>query len=126
MSHEIAMFASFLKQVKPLRKAASMSQRDLGELIGLDQGYVSRLERGAINPEAATLQAVAEALQMQIVFVPNRAISRVNSIISEYLAPPSGPHKPYEGSVLEDVFIPDGYDGEDDETPTRGATAAKQ
>jgi hypothetical protein len=80
----------------------------------------------AINPEAATLQAVAEALQMQIVFVPNQAISRVNSIISEYLAPPSGPHKPYEGSVLEDVFIPDGYDGEDNEAPTRRATAAKR
>ncbi len=115
------MFASFLKQVKPLRQAASLTQRELGELIGLDQGYVSRLERGVINPEAATLQAVAEALQMQIVFVPNKAIGRVNAIIADYLAPPSGARKPYEGSVLEDVFIPDGYDGEDDDASPRGA-----
>lgn len=125
-SLELGTVIAFLRQVKGLRKAASMSQRDLGKLIGLDQAYVSRLERGAINAEAATLQAVAEALQMQIVLVPNRAASRVNAIVAESLAQRPASYAPHEGSVLEDVFIPDGYDGEDDAPNDQIAAGAKR
>jgi transcriptional regulator with XRE-family HTH domain len=107
------MLIKFLHAIKKLRKAAGMTQAEFGSLIGMNQAYVSRLESGNHNPEAETLQAVAEALDAEIVFVPRRALGRVNAIINEYAAPRSGPTKPYEGSPVEDLFIPDGSDDED-------------
>lgn len=52
---------------------------------------------------------------MQIVFVLNKVIGCVNVIIVDYFVLFFGVCKFYEGLVLEDVFIFDGYDGEDDD-----------
>lgn len=107
------MVINFLHAIKKLRKAAGMTQSEFGSLIGMNQAYVSRLESGNHNPEAETLQAVAEALDAEIVFVPRRALGRVNAIISEYSTTRNGQTKPYEGTPVEDLFIPDGSDDED-------------
>lgn len=107
------MLLNFLRSIRTLRKAAGITQKEFGTLIGMNQAHVSRLESGNHNPEAATLQAVAEALEAEIVFVPRRVLGKVNAIIDEHVKPRSGPVRPYEGTVMEDLFIPDG-DGEDD------------
>ena len=106
------MFLPFLVGLKKLRKNRRMTQAELGMLIGIDQGYVSRLEGGRQNPQAETLQAVAEALDAEIVFVPRNLARRVHALIEEHLSPDAQTGRPYAGSVMDDIFIPDGDDGD--------------
>lgn len=115
------MLLNFLRSIRTLRKSAGLTQKEFGSLIGMNQAYVSRLESGNHNPEAATLQAVAEALEAEIVFVPRRVLGKVNALIDEHVKPRSAPARPYEGTAIEDLFIPDGGDDVDeDSTPPRG------
>lgn len=111
------MFFQFMVGLKKLRKSLRMTQSELGMLIGIDQGYVSRLETGKQNPQAETLQAIAEALEAEIIFVPKKLARRVHSIIDEHLSPPTQTKRPFAGNVMDDVFIPDG----DDEKSQRGS-----
>jgi transcriptional regulator with XRE-family HTH domain len=50
--------------VRRYREAAGLSQEDLAARIGVDQGYVSKLEAGARNPTIVTVWHVAEALKV--------------------------------------------------------------
>ena len=45
------------KNVRRMREETGLSQEDLGLMIQADQAYISRLERGILNP---TLQSLVE------------------------------------------------------------------
>ena len=47
-----------------------LTQAELAERCGIDQGDVSRIERGSVNPTARTLQRLADALDAKLQFVP--------------------------------------------------------
>jgi ribosome-binding protein aMBF1 (putative translation factor) len=49
-------------QVVELREKHGLTQAQLAELSGIDQGDISRIERGSTSPTARTLQRVADAL----------------------------------------------------------------
>lgn len=53
-------------QVIDLRLAHGLTQGQLAERCGVDQGDISRIERGATNPTARTLQRIAEALDADV------------------------------------------------------------
>ena len=55
-AYEIAM------QVIELREKHGLTQAELAVRCGIDQGDISRIERGATSPTARTLQRIAEAL----------------------------------------------------------------
>ena len=59
-AYEIAM------QVVALREQHSLTQAQLAERCKMDQGDISRIERGATNPTARTLQRIAEALDADL------------------------------------------------------------
>jgi transcriptional regulator with XRE-family HTH domain len=50
------------KNVRRYRKQAELSQEELAARIGVEQGYVSRLEAGKRNPTIVTIWHAAEAL----------------------------------------------------------------
>lgn len=52
------------------RKARSLTQPALSDLTGIQQAEISRIERGAANPTAATLLRLADALGQKLTFVP--------------------------------------------------------
>jgi DNA-binding phage protein len=52
------------------RKARSLTQPALSELTGIQQAEISRIERGAGNPTAATLLRLADALGHKLTLVP--------------------------------------------------------
>lgn len=52
------------------RKARSLTQPALSELTGIQQAEISRIERGAGNPTAATLLRLADALGQKLTLVP--------------------------------------------------------
>jgi transcriptional regulator with XRE-family HTH domain len=52
------------ERLRMKRLKLRLSQQKLGELIGQDQAYISRLERGVITDiTIATLERLADALQ---------------------------------------------------------------
>lgn len=55
-AHDIAM------QIVELRERNGLTQVELAERCGIDQGDISRIERGATSPTARTLQRIAEVL----------------------------------------------------------------
>lgn len=48
--------------VKALRREADLTQKQLGERIGLHETYISHIERGATNPTWAAISRLAEGL----------------------------------------------------------------
>lgn len=53
-------------QVVDLREKHGLSQAELALRCGIDQGDISRIERGATSPTARTLQRIAEALDADL------------------------------------------------------------
>jgi ribosome-binding protein aMBF1 (putative translation factor) len=53
-------------QVAELRERRGLTQADLAELTGIDQGDISRIERGSANPTERTLSRIADALGAQL------------------------------------------------------------
>jgi len=55
------------KNVRKLRTAAQLSQEEVAVRMGVEQTYVSGLERGVRNPTITTLDRAARALNVKIV-----------------------------------------------------------
>ena len=53
-----------------LRLAAGMSQQQLAATSGVAQADISRIERGQINPTAATLQTLGGPLGVTLDYIP--------------------------------------------------------
>jgi ribosome-binding protein aMBF1 (putative translation factor) len=53
-------------QVMELREKRGLTQAQLAERCGMDQGDISRIERGATSPTARTLQRIGDALEADI------------------------------------------------------------
>ena len=53
-------------QIIDLRERHSLTQAELAERCGMDQGDISRIERGSTSPTARTLQRIAQALDADV------------------------------------------------------------
>lgn len=53
-------------QLIALREQHGLTQAELAERCGIDQGDISRIERGATSPTARTLQRIADALDADV------------------------------------------------------------
>jgi len=54
------------KNVRIRREAMSLSQEQLGLRIEVDQAYISRLERGMLNPTVESLVDISLALKIDV------------------------------------------------------------
>jgi DNA-binding XRE family transcriptional regulator len=54
------------REVRELRKAHHLTQKQLAAASGIDQGEISRIERGQTNPTAGTLAALLAPLGARI------------------------------------------------------------
>jgi len=110
------MIYKFLTAIRDLRRSRHMTQGELANLIGTTQAYVSKAESGRINPETATLYAIAAALDSEIVFVPRKALVQVRNIVSSCLDSERNPTVARQAdSVIDELFIPDADDDDDDD-----------
>ncbi len=53
-------------QIIELRERHGLTQAELAERCGMDQGDISRIERGATSPTARTLQRIADSLDADV------------------------------------------------------------
>jgi transcriptional regulator with XRE-family HTH domain len=54
------------KKLQQLRKEHGLTQEKLGELSGLDRGYISGVERGVRNPAIRNIEKLAKALKIKV------------------------------------------------------------
>ena len=54
------------QRIKSLRTGKGLNQAELGKLLGLDQGTVSKMERGENEPTAKTLRLLREIFGVTI------------------------------------------------------------
>ena len=54
------------------RKAKNITQKELAEITGINQGDISRLENGSANPSLSTIKRLADGLGLtvKLEFVP--------------------------------------------------------
>ena len=54
-------------KVKEIRRMRKITQEKLSEIIGVDNGYISKLEVGQNFPSIGTLEKIAKALDVELV-----------------------------------------------------------
>lgn len=54
-------------EIKTLRKSQGLSQKQLGEKVGLERHSIGMIERGLASPSLPTLNRIAEALGCMLI-----------------------------------------------------------
>jgi len=72
------------------RRRAGLSQKALAAKVGADQSYVSKVERGAVDPQTSTLLEIARSLGLELMLVPRQLIPAVQALRRE-IAPDAPP-----------------------------------
>ncbi|SDA62151.1 helix-turn-helix transcriptional regulator [Sinorhizobium sp. NFACC03] len=101
----------FLRSVREYRRANKMTQSELAEIVGTTQAAVSTIESGAANPQADTIEALADALGMDVVFIPKPLTPQVLALIRAFEHPAERFQDGRHLSAFDDVFA--GDDGEE-------------
>lgn len=59
--------ASIGDNIRKYRKSGHLTQKDLGEAIGISNTYLSDIETGRTNPSIKTLKKIAKALDISYI-----------------------------------------------------------
>lgn len=70
-------------QIRQARENAAMSQRDLSARSGVTQSHISQIESSKLSPGIGTMIDIGRALDLELIFVPKRSMSAVNSLIQD-------------------------------------------
>ncbi len=76
--------------LKAAREARALSQRALGEKVGLPQSHVSKIEGGTVDLKLSSLIELARALDLDVVLVPRKLVPAVQSIVRSAALPVPG------------------------------------
>ncbi|HSP47758.1 MAG TPA: helix-turn-helix transcriptional regulator [Clostridiaceae bacterium] len=55
------------ENIKRVRKEKKLTQKDLGEIVGISNTYLSDIEIGRTNPSIKTLKRIAKGLDVSYV-----------------------------------------------------------
>ncbi len=72
--------------LRQARAAKGMTQRALGDRVGLPQSHVSKIEQGIVDLQLSSLSEIARALDLELKLVPRRALPAVEGLVQS-LAP---------------------------------------
>ncbi len=70
-----------VKALKAARENKRLSQRALADKAGVLQTQISKIENGTTDFRLSTLVALARALDLELVLVPRKAVSAVQSVV---------------------------------------------
>lgn len=88
-------------EIKSARQAKALSQRELGERVGLPQSHVSKIEGGGVDLQLSSLIEIARALDLEIKLVPRKALPAVEGALRALRTGPETTH-PLPAYRLED------------------------
>lgn len=68
--------------LKAAREGLALSQRALGERVGLPQSHISKIEGGSVDVKLSSLIELARALDLDVALVPRKFLPAVETIIA--------------------------------------------
>ena len=69
------------KSLQQARIARSLTQAELGALVGLPQSHISKIERGETDFQWTTLEQIANAVGLSAVLIPTRLVPVVEGLM---------------------------------------------
>lgn len=84
--------------LRAARESKGLSQRELSAKSGVPQGHISKIENGAVDLRTSSLVALARVLDLELLLVPRKAVSAVNSIVRS-----STPNTPPDGRTARQI-----------------------
>jgi HTH-type transcriptional regulator / antitoxin HipB len=69
-----------LERIKVAREQKGLSQRALGERVGLPQSHISKIENGSVDLQASSLLEIARALDLELILVPRIALPAIRAL----------------------------------------------
>jgi transcriptional regulator with XRE-family HTH domain len=70
------------------RHRAGLSQRALADKVGFAQSHLSKIERGAVDPQISSLLEIARVLGLELSLVPTPLMPALRSLIREAIPNP--------------------------------------
>ena len=67
--------------LKSARESKGLSQRELGELAGVPQSHISKIESGGVDLRLSSLIGLARVLGLELTLVPRKSSAAVGAII---------------------------------------------
>ena len=77
MAYPIEQIATNLRAA---REVKGLSQRTLSKLVDVPQSHISKIENGGVDLRLSSLVEIARALDLEVVLVPRKNLSAVNTI----------------------------------------------
>lgn len=72
-----------VSQLKAARKARGLSQAALGQLIGLPQSHISKVESDSVDIQLSSLIEMSRALGLEIKLVPRALLPVIDGVLRE-------------------------------------------
>ena len=91
-----------VKALKSAREAKKLSQRALGEIAGMPQARISKIENAAVDLQASTLIELARALDLDVMLVPRKYVPAVKGLIRKSATPDTDTATPRPAYALDD------------------------
>ena len=70
-----------IEELAAARRRAKLSQRALGAKVGVAQSHISKIERGAVDPQLSNLLEISRALGLELMLVPSRLVPAVRALV---------------------------------------------
>lgn len=72
--------------VREARIAKALTQKELGQRVGLPQSHISKIEKGTVDLKLSSLVEIARALDLEITLVPRKALPAVEGAVRAHSA----------------------------------------
>lgn len=66
--------------IKVARKKKGLSQRALGDKVGIPQSHISKIEQGLIDLQTSSLIQIARVLDLELVLVSRSYLSAIRAL----------------------------------------------
>ncbi|MDP3907887.1 helix-turn-helix domain-containing protein [Novosphingobium sp.] len=67
--------------IRASRQAKALTQKELGQRVGLPQSHISKIEKGAVDLQLSSLVQIARALDLEVKLVPRKALAAVEGAV---------------------------------------------
>jgi transcriptional regulator with XRE-family HTH domain len=67
--------------IRAARQAKALTQKELGQRVGLPQSHISKIEKGAVDLQLSSLVEIARALDFELKLVPRKALPAVEGAV---------------------------------------------
>lgn len=67
--------------IRAARQVKALTQKELGQRVGLPQSHISKIEKGAVDLQLSSLVEIARALDLEVKLVPRKALPAVEGAV---------------------------------------------